>query len=100
MTPQQQETLTTWQQAQKSDASILRSRRLAMLRSMLQKYPSLRVRRQAGGCGVYTDDGIFLYLRFSKDLTEDQLTDLLALLRVLLAVDPSLVCKPNTPQDG
>lgn len=87
-------------QESKLGESISLRKLLRMLQSMSRRYPNAKLHRKRGAIGVYLGDDSFLSIRWSGELTSEDMRDLLALYAVWFAVDPERVGSGLTGFDG
>jgi len=79
----------------------LASRKLSrMLRNTLQSFPTMKLATRRAAFGVFTDDGTYLYVSYSGNLTVDQKRDFLVLFATWLVADPDALLPSNTRPGG
>lgn len=84
----------------KLSASIASKTLSRMLQSTRQSFPTMKLATRKGGFGVFSDDGTYLYVSFSGNLTLQAKQDLLALFSVWLRADPENLEPSSTRLDG
>lgn len=87
-------------QVRKLGESLASKKLLAMLRNTQQRYPTMKVLTRRGAFGVFTDEGTYLYINYSGNLTDQEKRDLLALFATWLVADPDALLPSNTRPDG
>jgi hypothetical protein len=76
-------------QERKSSAANPLDRLCRMLRNTLRSFPQAKLLHGRDGFGALLDDGRLVYIRWSGDLSDTDLRDLLALFATWLVVDPA-----------
>jgi len=84
----------------RSRESNLFARRLATLRSMLQKYPQAKLLRNRVGFGVLLPGNRYLDMLYSPGWTNADLIEWLEGFAALLGADPDILTKRRFEGDG
>jgi hypothetical protein len=84
----------------KLSGSLASKKLSAMLRNTLQSFPTAKLQTRKGGFGVFTDDGTYLYVSFSSNLTRTEKRDFLALFSTWLVADPDALNPSNIRPGG
>jgi hypothetical protein len=71
-----------------------------MLQSMRQSYPTMKLATRKAAFGVFTDDGTYLYVSYSGNLTATEKRDFLVLFATWLVADPDALNPSNIRPDG
>ena len=83
-----QKTRDIYAQERKSSGVDPRAKLCRMLRNTLRSFPTAKLLHGKGGFGASLDDGRLIYIRWTGDLSDADLRDLLALFATWLVVDP------------
>jgi hypothetical protein len=94
------ETKAIWRPVRKLEESLASRKLLAMLQNTRRSYPTMKLLTRKGAFGAFTDEGTYLYVNFSGNLTDTEKRDLLALFATWLVADPDALLPPNIPRDG